>query len=176
MDYVKYFEERGVVLETDADDWKLKNEKEVMKYKCGNCYDTSYCAWKHFKGSFRIWMTELESITNEEIENLKKGNIPPTLNIGATHCICVYVDTSWHGLHSSSYVWWEYSWKQHRGIHKYKSLDKLIDDIVLKWKKIKSPNCKKLLLTQITNTKLHCKLNEFIERGLLSKIIRIADI
>ena len=177
MEYIKFLEDNNVDYDAKENDWHLKNERDMIRLKNGNSYDTSYCAWKHFKGSFRIWMIELHSLTDSELSSITKGIIPDSIKSEKTHCICVYMDTSWRGLHNNNtYIWWEYSWKAHRGVHKYKSLDDLVNDVILKWKTIKHADCTKLLMTKITNTKIGCTLNEFIDRGMRSKIITVSDI
>ena len=174
MEYVKFLEENGIEYDTDVETWKLKNEKQLLLRRSGNCYDTSYCAWKHFNGSMRIWIAEVKNLTKSNLRSLKKGIVPEDIQIGATHCICVYIDTSWRGLHSNtSYVWWEYTWDSYRGIHKYNSLLKLMDDIKSKWNR--TPEFTHLIFTQITNTKIGCSLAEFVDRGLKSKIIHVAE-
>ena len=171
MEYIKFLESHNITYEEEhqPDDWHLKNEKQLLKKGEGQCYDTSYCAWKHFKGAFRVWMIELNHLTEEEIDAYKHKKYPKTDQKGGmTHCICVYTE-------GGKYVWWEYSWQEQRGVHKYSSIDKLLDDVAKKWDKTKK-EYKKLLMTKITGTKVGCTFKQYLDRGFFSKIIKIYDI
>ena len=171
MEYIKFLDSHNITYEEEhqPDNWYLKNEKMLLKKGEGQCYDTSYCAWKHFPGSFRIWMIELNHLTDEDIDAYKQKKYANTNQKGGmTHTICVYKE-------NDKFVWWEYSWKNYRGVHRYSTLDKLLDDIAKKWETT-GKKYKKLMMTKITGTKVGCNIDEYIDRGFFSKILKVYDI
>ena len=100
--------------------WRLKNEKQVLKTKFGHCYDTSYCAWKHFRKqkleSFRVFIANAKEATDEMIDQLSKHICPRDLSFWNTHTFTVVHD-------NDDWIWFEYSWYDERGCYKYKTFD-----------------------------------------------------
>ena len=172
MEYIKLLEDYNVSYDTDQENWRLKNEREILRRRSGNCFDISYCAWRHFKNSIRFFIINLNHLNDDELASLKRGVVPETVKGSSTHCICAYIDTTWKGLHTNSaYIWWEYSWIKQRGTHKYKSMEDLLNDVIDKWQK--ESDYPITLITKITNTRIGCSFDEFVERGILSPIVAL---
>ena len=93
---------------------------DVIKYRCGTCWDTAVCLKYYLEENGyqaqMCWMDNVNKINNEYT---------------ATHTFVIYKDKV-----TEIWSWMEYSWWQHRGIHKgLLGKDKLIRRVQDIWKK-----------------------------------------
>lgn len=93
---------------------------DVIKYKCGTCWDTSMCLKYYLEeNGYEAQMCWIEHIDHKNNDN------------NATHAFTIYKDRV-----TELWSWMEYSWFKYKGIHKgLLGKDELIDKIKNLWKK-----------------------------------------
>lgn len=135
--------------------YKLQSGEEVAKNKIGICWDQ--CMLE------KLWFDQ---------------------TIGCKiYFIDIYSDKFYHQSHSfvvyqenGKYNWFEHSWNKFRGIHKYPSFDKLIEDVKKKFldyykKEDKIDEFNHIFISEITNIKPGLSATEYMKYAFKQKPI-----
>ena len=91
----------------------LQTPEELLTSKCGVCWDQVELERKLFSDSNINFKTYFIYIIDNDM-------LP-------SHTFLVYND-------DKNYYWFEHSWGEYKGIHKYNSIKNLFDDVIYKFK------------------------------------------
>lgn len=122
----------------------LQTSEELLKTKCGVCWDQVELERKLFMDSKINVKTFFIYIAD--------GDMLPS------HTFLIYED-------NDKYYWFEHSWRKYRGIHEYRSEQILLFDIINKFREEHTEVNKnsRLYLYQYQMPKAHIKCNEFYQ-------------
>lgn len=164
-DLMQTFKRHKFMYNSNFAAWKLKSTKDIIKQNYGNCYDTSYIARKVIPDAKILFIANLtRKLNDRDRQMLSKGKIPNITNVHSDiHTFAIFP-------YKNNYYWFEYSFEKQRGIHKYKSLESLINSFLRIWKK--ETSYKHYMLTQLSNVKIGMNIEQFTDRGFLSKILQ----
>ena len=135
----------------------LQSPEELMKSKYWVCWD---------QVELERYYLEKESVKIKSYFIIAYDNMQEP-----THTFIVIEDLN-------SYYWIEHSWQTYKGIHEYKSLDELLNDVKNKFEKsIKEENINKyeIKIFEYSKPKYHLNCIEFMNYCENSKIINIKN-
>jgi len=124
------------------DFYYLQTPKELLKSKCGVCWD---------QVELERYLFEKEKIKcNSYFIYIKDGDNLPS------HTFLTF-------NYNNKYYWFEHSWYKYKGIHEYNSITELLHDVIQKFlKEYKVNNSKnQFYLYEYSKPKIHIKCNEF---------------
>lgn len=124
------------------DFYYLQEPEELLKTKCGVCWDQVELERKLFEDNNIKIKTYFVYIVDEDM-------LP-------SHTFLTFEM-------NNKYYWFEHSWNKYKGIHEYNNLNDLLKDVISKFKDEHSEvNSKALLyLYEYQKPKKHIKCNEF---------------
>jgi len=135
------------------DFYYLQEPEELLKTKCGVCWDQVELERKLF--------LNIKIKCNTYFIFAKVGEELPS------HTFLIYAM-------NDKFYWFEHSWNKYKGIHEYNNLNDLLKDVISKFKKennlIKNAN---LFLYEYQKPKKHIKCNEFYKYIETQKEIEI---
>lgn len=149
------------IIETDIEKWDnefnefyyLQSPQELLKTKCGVCWDQVELERYLFK-------QEKINIKTYFICTYDNDNLP-------SHTFLMYKE-------KDKYIWFENSWQEYRGIHKYENKKQLLLDIKNKF--IKSHNTSKdapTIIYEYKKPKYHITCQEMYDYCETQKIIKL---
>ncbi|MDD4706157.1 MAG: hypothetical protein PHS24_02965 [Bacilli bacterium] len=137
------------------EEYRLQTPKETLKYKVGVCWDQVELERVLFKGyDFKTYFI------------LYNSNF-----WGPTHTFLVYED-------HNNYYWFENSWFNYRGIHKYKTLNELFYDIAskhLKFHELKNLGINDINIYEYSKPKYNIRPDEYLNHCQKGKLIKINE-
>ena len=137
-----------------CDFYYLQTPEELLKSKCGTCWDQVELERKLFQDNNIKFKTYFIYIVDKDM-------LP-------SHTFLIYEN-------NNKYYWFEHSWGVYRGIHEYESLLDLLLDVKEKFKKdhkYVSENSN-LYIYEYQKPKEHITCDEFYEYIETQKIIKI---
>lgn len=132
----------------------LQTPEELLTSKCGVCWDQVELERKLFSDSNINFKTYFIYIIDNDM-------LP-------SHTFLVYND-------DKKYYWFEHSWGEYKGIHKYNSIKNLFDDIIYKFKSSHKEvsDSSKVFLYEYEKPKCHITCNDFYKYIETQKLIEL---
>jgi len=150
---------KQIIIEIDDnfdEEYRLQTPEDTFKYQIGVCWDQVELERKLFKGyDFKTYFI----LFNNDFW-------------GPTHTFLVYKKNNY-------YYWFENSWFDYRGIHKYNNLNELLFDIAskhIKHHQLNNINFKNINIYKYLKPKYNIKASEYIDYCQKGKLIKIKDI
>ncbi len=130
----------------------LQTPEELLISKCGVCWDQVELERKLFSDNNINFKTYFIYIIDNDM-------LP-------SHTFLVYND-------EKNYYWFEHSWGEYKGIHKYNSIKNLFDDVIYKFKNSHKEVIKnsKVFLYEYEKPKYHITCNDFYKYIETQKLI-----
>lgn len=130
----------------------LQTPEELLISKCGVCWDQVELERKLFSDNNINFKTYFIYIIDNDM-------LP-------YHTFLVYND-------DKNYYWFEHSWGEYKGIHKYNSIKNLFDDVIYKFKNSHKEVRKnsKVFLYEYEKPKYHITCNDFYKYIETQKLI-----
>ena len=130
----------------------LQTPEELLISKCGVCWDQVELERKLFSDNNINFKTYFIYIIDNDM-------LP-------SHTFLVYND-------DKNYYWFEHSWGEYKGIHKYNSIKNLFDDVIYKFKNSHKEVRKnsKVFLYEYEKPKYHITCNDFYKYIETQKLI-----
>ena len=130
----------------------LQTPEELLISKCGVCWDQVELERKLFSDNNINFKTYFIYIIDNDM-------LP-------SHTFLVYND-------DKNYYWFEHSWGEYKGIHKYNSIKNLFDDVIYKFKNSHKEVGKnsKVFLYEYEKPKYHITCNDFYKYIETQKLI-----
>lgn len=149
------------ILDTNFQKWNkafnnfyyLQNPEELLKTKCGTCWDQVELERKLFQNNnIKVKTYFIFIVANDTLP---------------THTFLTYEN-------DNKYYWFEHSWETHKGIHEYKSELELLQDVEYKFKKAYNFDIEKnsLYIYEYQKPKEHITSNEFYKYIETQKLIK----
>lgn len=129
----------------------LQTPEELLISKCGVCWDQVELERKLFSDNNINFKTYFIYINDNDM-------LP-------SHTFLVYND-------DKNYYWFEHSWGEYKGIHKYNSIKNLFDDVIYKFKNShKVRKNSKVFLYEYEKPKYHITCSDFYKYIETQKLI-----